>query len=289
MRIRTMSEVLRTATEHLNGREIETPRLNAELLLAHVMNCSRIQLYMDFEKPLAKEELQSFEELLTRRANREPLQYILGEAEFMGLKFFIDRRALIPRPETERLVEEAVSILGKLPGNNAPKILDIGTGSGNIAISIAKFVEVSFFVAIDASTDALDVARMNAKRHGVESRITVLHHDVFSELGNEVGSAFAMIVSNPPYISPKEFAEVMPEIRDHEPTIATLAGDDGLRFYRRICEIAPGLLSDGGTLLLETGYEQGEAVASLVSESDFRNVTLIQDYSGINRVVKGIR
>ena len=289
MRIRTMSEVLRTATEHLNGREIETPRLNAELLLAHVMNCSRIQLYMDFEKPLAKEELQSFEELLTRRANREPLQYILGEAEFMGLKFFIDRRALIPRPETERLVEEAVSILGKLPGNNAPKILDIGTGSGNIAISIAKFVEVSFLVAIDASTDALDVARMNAKRHGVESRITVLHHDVFSELGNEVGSAFAMIVSNPPYISPKEFAEVMPEIRDHEPTIATLAGDDGLRFYRRICEIAPSLLSDGGTLLLETGYEQGEAVASLVSEADFRNVTLIQDYSGINRVVKGIR
>ncbi len=289
MRIRTMSEVLRTATEHLNGREIETPRLNAELLLAHVMNCSRIQLYMDFEKPLAKEELQSFEELLTRRANREPLQYILGEAEFMGLKFFIDRRALIPRPETERLVEEAVSILGKLPGNNAPKILDIGTGSGNIAISIAKFVEVSFLVAIDASTDALDVARMNAKRHGVESRITVLHHDVFSELGNDVGSAFAMIVSNPPYISPKEFAEVMPEIRDHEPTIATLAGDDGLRFYRRICEIAPGLLSNGGTLLLETGYEQGEAVASLVSEADFRNVTLIQDYSGINRVVKGIR
>lgn len=284
----TILEVISVSTEYLKSRGIEDARLNAELLLAHVLGYRRIDLYTHFDEPLDELEREQYKALLRRRAAREPLQYILGEAEFMGLSFFVDRRVLIPRPETEILVEKTIELC-KLHGGSAGaiRLLDVGTGCGNIAVTVAKFVSNAIVTAIDISVDALEVAMHNAEVHGVSDRVTFKQVDVFSPSRVLEDQPFDIIVSNPPYVSKEEFAGLPPEIRDYEVRFATCDESDGLTFFRRISELGTSLLRKGGSLLFEVGYGQGQDVKRIMSSAGYSQVEVFKDLSGIERVLRG--
>ncbi|MEK6572007.1 MAG: peptide chain release factor N(5)-glutamine methyltransferase, partial [Bacteroidota bacterium] len=224
----TILEIISASTEYLKSKGIDDARLNAELLLAHVLGYKRIDLYTNFDEALDELEREKYKALLRRRAAREPLQYILGESEFMGLRLHVDRRVLIPRPETEVLVEKTIELCKSYgEGGEAIKVLDIGTGCGNIAITVAKSVPSAVVTAIDISADALEVAMHNAELHGVSERVTFKQVDVLSSSNALADRTFDIVVSNPPYISKEEFALLPPEIWDYEPRVATCDEEDG--------------------------------------------------------------
>jgi len=281
-------DLLRWATNTLEDHQIENPRLNAELLLAHSLSLNREELYVRLHRELKEAEKGALERLIQRRISGEPLQYILGQQEFWSINFKVDPRVLIPRPETELLVEESLRRLSEKTFEQNPSVLEIGTGSGAIAIALAKEVTHIFLVATDISRDALVLAKENAKSAGVQDRIQLVSGDLLGPFQpSEETKAFDLILSNPPYIVRSEIGSLAKEVRDYEPVIALDGGRDGLEFYRRLVSQAPSSLREGGWLLLEVGQGQAQWVAKQIQESGtFLEPQILPDLAGIERVVK---
>ncbi len=280
-------DLIQWTTQFFEKRHIENPRLNAERLLSGALGLDRVQLYLQFEKILTHRELDVFRAFVKRRISNEPLQYILGETEFMSLKFKVSPSVLIPRPDTETLVE---AVLREIPEELPARILDIGTGSGNIAISLAHYLKASQITAVDISEEALELARENAAFNAVESRIRFIREDLFSpDFLLRLEQDFDAVVSNPPYISEEEFSTLPDEVRLFEPHTALRDGSDGLTFHRRIAELSEHLLRSGGRIYLEVGMGQAPRVAALLKEAGFDSVLTIQDLAGIERVVAGTK
>jgi release factor glutamine methyltransferase len=275
--VMTVAEVVRRSTEHLAARGCETPRLDAELLLAHALGVRRIDLYLAFERPLAPAELTSARELVRRRAGREPLQHILGEWSFRRLSLRVDGRALIPRPETEILVERCLALLF---GAEAPRVLDVGTGSGAIALAIADEHPGARVTAIDVSPDALALACENRERTGIA--VELVEHDLF--MGLPTGP-WDLVASNPPYVAPSEFDALPTEVREWDPRLALV----GEGVVEAVARGAAPVLEAGGTLVLEVGDGQAEATAALLGEIGYREVRVTADLAGRGRVVEGKR
>ncbi|MBM4168370.1 MAG: peptide chain release factor N(5)-glutamine methyltransferase [Ignavibacteria bacterium] len=281
----TVRSLMKFAIEFLQEKGIEEARRNAELLMAHTLKCPRIDLYTDPTKPISAKEFGHYKQLLERRINREPLQYIIGTANFMGLLLRVDGRVLIPRPETESLVEQTMLLCGTMDERKTVSILDIGTGSGNIAIALAKYVKRCEATAIDISEDALEIARFNALLHEVADRIDFRKLSVFEPVDQLLLRRFTILVSNPPYVSMKEWEDLQMEIRRYEPKEAVSDGKDGYEFHRRIVDIAPYLLQDEGWLAMEMGFGQVEEIVRLLRSHEYRNVNVTEDLGSIPRVV----
>ncbi len=274
----TILKVLQWTTGYFGSKGIEQPRADAEVLLAHVMRMRRIDLYLNFDRPLSSEELARFREVVRRRAASEPTQYILGRQEFWSLEFEVTPSVLIPRPETEILVEKTLELIGSVPA----LILDVGTGSGAIAITLAHERKDVRVLATDSSLEALEVARRNAARHGVSDRVRFAGMDLMRGLA--ASPIFDFIVSNPPYVTDAEFLDLAPEIANYEPHSALRGGgEQGLDLIRGIlgqfrCRIKPS-----GSLLIEIGLGQAEILEKeLPGEMEFE---FIRDYSGIKRIL----
>ena len=274
----TVVRILEWTADYFREQEIESARLDAELLLTVVLDLDRVGLYLQYDRPLNAVELTSYRALVKRRAAREPLAYILGKCEFWSLPILVSPSVLVPRGDTEVLVEEALERL-----DASDTVLDIGTGSGVIAIALAHEKPQLQVEAIDNSAEALAVAEQNADINGVGARIVFRQED----LGRLSGGPYSMIVSNPPYIPEVDRDALMPEVRDHEPHQALFAGADGLAAYRQIVEQAPARLVAGGWLLLEVGIDQSEPVAALLRTAEFSDISVRDDYAGIPRVVCG--
>lgn len=284
----TILELLNWSTHCLRDHQIENPRLNAELLLARSLNLSREGLYTRLQDPSGEEEKENFERLIKKRLSGEPLQYLLGHQEFWSIDFKVDPRVLIPRPETELLVEQSLSILSENFSRRTLYVLDIGTGSGAIAISLAKEKKDLFIVATDISGEALLLARENARSAGVLHRIELVKGDLFNPVRlMQDREPFDLILSNPPYILRSQIQNLAREVKDYEPQVALNGGEDGMEFYRSIVSQGPSYLRKGGWLLLEVGENQGEKVSGLIErEGSFGRPERIKDPSGIERVVK---
>jgi len=278
----TILESINLSSEFLKNKGIESPRVNAELLLAHILKCKRLDLYLSFEKPLAEEELEKYRDLLKRRIKFEPLQYIIGKVEFYGIDFKVNPSVLIPRQETEILVG---TILEQYKNNDSVNILDIGTGSGNIAISLAKNLNNLFVTAIDISEDALNTASENASMNSVNEKIEFIKIDFLKEEFNR--NDFDVVVSNPPYVSIEEFKTLSPELKIYEPKVALTDYNSGLRFYNIISEKSNYLLKTGGKLYFEIGKGQYPNVSEIMGKNNFWNITVIKDYQNIERVISG--
>jgi release factor glutamine methyltransferase len=272
---------MRQASVRLAEAGITDPPREASSLLALALERDRTFLIAHPEYQLTSAEEETFNGYLARRASREPLQYIRGTQEFYGLEFEVTPEVLIPRPETELLVETAIALLRDF---SEPVICDVGTGSGCIAISVAHEVKMASGIALDISPDALKVAARNAKRHGVDDRLRFTPSDVFSGLTNE---RFDLVVSNPPYVHSADIDHLQPEVRDFEPIAALTDGADGLSIIERIVCEAPEFLKPGGYLLLEVGFGQAEEVKSMFAAEIWSAVELIPDLQSIPRVVKG--
>jgi release factor glutamine methyltransferase len=272
-------EVLRGTERYLADRGVENARLNAEHLLAHALGLKRMELYLQFDRPLTESERAPLRDLVKRRGAREPLQHVLGTAEFHGRTFACDKRALVPRPETEQLVELALEVAKDKP---AATILDIGTGSGVIALTIALELPSATLHATDLSPDALALAAENAARHALTDRI-VFHQ---ADLLPPDDARFDLIIANLPYIPAEEIASLSPEVR-HDPASALDGGADGLDLIRRLIETAPDRLAPGGALLLEIGLGQADAVNTLLSARKFRDISVRPDYQNIPRFAVG--
>lgn len=282
----TVRELMKISIDLLEKKGFDETRLTVELLLSHALHFQRIQLYTNFDKPLAKDELADFRRLLERRLNREPVQYIVGAAHFMGLPFRVDRRVLIPRPETETLVEQ-VMLLFQQANNNPVSVLEIGTGSGNIAVALAKFLKNVSVTSIDVSSEALEVAALNAKVHEVDGLIAFERMDVFEPVDQLLRKRFDIFVSNPPYVSMAEWEQLQQEVRNYEPKHATSDGKDGFVFFRRLVELAPYVLRDEGRVVVEVGFGQADTVKTMMEEAGFFQVAVVPDLQSIPRVVMG--
>lgn len=280
----TILELITWGSTYLTEKGFEDTRLNIELLLAHVLKLQRIQLYTNFDKPLSDNELAQFKELLKRRLLHEPLQYILGDTEFMGLKFAVDKRVLIPRPDTEILVDTVIQqIKNTFSNGDAVRILDIGTGSGCIAISLAKLLPNVTILAIDISNEALELAKGNATLNNVADKIEFQNKNFLTDQIQT--ERFHCIVSNPPYISRDEYDKLPIEVKDFEPRTALADEDDGLTFYKNIAEKAKSLLHDDGFIAVEHAYDQSESVQKIFQEHGWKNILPIKDYGGNYRCV----
>jgi release factor glutamine methyltransferase len=274
-------EVLNRSTEFLDKKGIESPRLNAELLLSEVLNCKRLDLYLRFDKPLKDNEIDKYRDWIARRGKFEPLQYIIGKVEFYGLPFEVTPDVLIPRPETEILVEE---IIKRCKEKNVKSILDIGTGSGNIPISIVKNLDDVKITSIDISDKALSIAEKNAMLNGIESRISFINSDI-KDYNTDI--KFDLIVSNPPYVAAEEFPNLQNEIKNFEPGIAVTDSNDGLYFYRTIAEKSKSLMKKNGDIFLEIGIGRADNVTGILSANDIINIRCIKDLQQIDRVITG--
>ena len=277
--MRTLGEVLRLSTTHLERHGSPTARLDAELLLGHALGLGRVELYTGFERPLGEDELAECRELIARRAKREPVAYILGRWGFRGLDLDVDRRVLVPRPETELLVDRCLALLDGVAG---PAVLDVGTGSGAIALALASELPEARVAGCDVSGDALDVARANGERLGVE--VEWVASDM---LAGVEGRRFHLVVSNPPYVAAGEIEALEPEVRDWEPRGATVAGETGLEAIERLVAQAPAALEPGGALVLEVGAGQAAAGAALLEGAGLAGVGRDPDHAGIERIVWG--
>ena len=266
-------------------RGFESARLEAELLLAHVLQIKRLDLYLQFERPLTSAELESFRTVVRRRLKHEPLQYIVGTAAFRQLELQVDPRVLIPRPETEVLAGCAIAWARE--AESAYCALDIGTGSGAIAASLVHENAVERVVATDVSEDALAIARINAGRYGLTGRIEFRAGSVWRPVG--AAEVFDIVISNPPYIAPEEAAGLQPEVRDWEPASALYAPQDGMAVIREIIAGAPAHLRAGGLLALEVASTHAQQVADEVGRAHFDEVKVVRDLAGRDRVVTAVR
>jgi release factor glutamine methyltransferase len=270
----TVLEVLQAATAHLKKHGVENPRLNAEHLLAHVLARKRIELYLDFERELTETELGPLRELVKRRSEGEPLQHLLGTVEFCGLTFLSDKRAMVPRPETEELVEFLKSEIE----DPKSEIVDVGTGSGVIALSLAAEFPEARILAVDISDDALALAQENAIRLDLGSRVQFLK----SRLLETIEATFDLIVANLPYISSQDRHTLSREVL-RDPEIALFAGARGDELVRELIDQAPTRLRPGGMLALEIGLGQGQALLSVLTEKNYRDICSKNDYNGVTR------
>ena len=276
----TVKQVLEWTTGYFGKQGFESPRLEAELLLAHVRKCQRIELYTHHGEILSDDHRANMRELVRRRAKHEPVAYLTGKKEFFSLDFEVSKDVLIPRPETELLVEETLTAISE---KKQPLILELGTGSGCIACSLAVKRADASITAVDLSPAALDIARQNAKKHAVQNRIRFLEGNLFEPV--ERNERFDVILSNPPYVCDHELAELDADVRDHEPKLALLAGKDGLDVIRRIIAKTGEYLTDHGVLLLEFDPAQSEAIRKMCLEHNrFSNCRIIKDLARRDRV-----
>ena len=275
----TVLEIIKKTTDFFSAKGIESSRLNAELLIGHALGLKRMQLYLQFERPLAEPELEKIRPLVRRRGQREPLQYILGEVEFHGLKLKVDRRALIPRPETELLVEFVVAACASPP----QRILDLGTGSGAIALALARAFPSAVVIGVDLSDDALALAKENATAAGLGERVSLVRSNWFERI--PTGADFDLIVANPPYLSSEETAQTAPEVRGFEPVAALTSTDGGVADLREIAGMAPQFLTNGGLLALETGIGHHKELRAILATAGFTRVESRQDLTGRDRFV----
>jgi release factor glutamine methyltransferase len=278
----TLQRLIAWGTRHFQERGIDSPRLTIEELLGHVLSASRLQLYMDLQRPLESGELARLRALVEQRGARVPLQHLLGTSEFRGRRFKVDRRALIPRPETELLVE---ACLAELDGERAASALELGPGTGVIGLSLLAERLALRLVAVELSTEAAALARENAIQLGVADRLDLREGDLFAPL--RPGERFDLVVSNPPYVASEVIATLEPEVRDHDPHLALDGGAQGLAIIRRIVDQAGKWLVPGGLLALEIGDDQGAAVKALLEEAGFDDIQIKKDYSGLDRLAFG--
>lgn len=299
-------ELLKRATQYLQKKKISMARLDAEILLAGVLKVPRLDFILLKDKKINKSAAAKFKKFIIRHAKYEPVAYILGNTEFMSLEFFVNKSVLIPRPDTETLVEEIIKHVSGA-GIKKPRILDIGTGSGVIAVSLAKYIKDAEVTAADISLRALCVALKNAKHnsvgaglacpelcrrapaHGKEEarvplQIKFVKSDLFGAFRNK-NVKFDIIVSNPPYVTKSELKKLSLFIRKHEPVTALDGGKDGLEIIKKIIRQAPDYLKKGGILAFEVGYKQAEKVKKLMEDAGFQNIAVIKDLAGINRVL----
>ena len=275
----TVIEVIRKTSEFFGSKGVESPRLNAELLVGHALGLPRMRLYIEFERPVSNAELEVIRELVRRRGRREPLQHVLGFSEFFGLRLKSDRRALIPRPETELLVETVASRADPAPG----RILDLGTGGGAIALALASRFPMSRVTAVDSSREALSLAAENADATGLSGRVTFAESDWFACLAP--GETFDLIVSNPPYLSEEETSATAPEVRGHEPAGALTSADGGFADLGRIAAGSAAFLAPGGLLAMETGTGHHARLAALLEAEGFSRSESLPDLAGRDRFV----
>ena len=283
----TIQRLLAWTTDFFRERGIENPRLDAEVLLSALLGRDRMYLYVHFDEPLEQEELAQFRSYVKERAAHMPLAYVLGRREFMGLDFRVTRDTLIPRPDTEILVQCAVDFLCARmeAGMDELCVADIGTGTGAIALSTLHYTERTHADAVDISPAAAAVARDNAETLGLTERIDIHVGDLLAPLA---GRAYDMILSNPPYIPSADIAALMPEVRSYEPHLALDGGADGLDIYRRLTADAPALLKEGGAIAVEVGINEAAAVAVLMEEhTRIVRTETMKDLGGIDRVVVG--
>lgn len=281
----TVLEVIQRSAEFLARKGLDSPRLQAELLLAHALKLPRMQLYLNFERVLAPAEMDLYREFIKRRAQREPLQHIVGSISFCGLEIAVNRNVLVPRPETELLAERAWTFLSQLPTiNSQPSTaLDFGTGSGCLAIALAVKCPAARVDALDLSAEALGLARENAARHTVADRIRFFQGDGFAALPPE--SRFDLIVSNPPYIPTAEIDTLEPEVRDYDPRQALDGGADGLDFYRRLAGEAAPFLKPGGQMMLEFGDGQAGRIGEILQSQKWIVEAIVNDYTQRPRIL----
>jgi release factor glutamine methyltransferase len=274
----TVLEVIQRSTEFLAKKGVESPRLQVELLLAHLFQMPRMKLYLNFDRPLTEPELEKLRELVKRRAQREPLQHITGTANFCGLEFVVNRHVLVPRPETEILAERAWNFLNQIAKEKAqPTALDFGTGSGCLAVTMAKKCPTAKIHALDVSTEALEVARENAAQHEVVEQIQFHQGNGFPALGSKM--KFDLIVANPPYIPSDDIATLEPEVREHDPRLAIDGGVDGLDFYRLLAGESKEWLAENGRIMMEFGEGQAEAIRKIFEQQMWIVEAVERDYT----------
>ena len=278
----TIGRILKWTEDYFGQKGVESPRLDAEVLLSHVLGKQRIYLYVHFDEPLQAEELARYRAMIKQRIDRVPVAYILGEKEFMGLTFKVTPDTLVPRPDTEILVQAAVDRL-KQWTDGTVRLADIGTGSGAICLSVLSMLDGVTADTVDISPAARAVAEENAATLGLSERVTFHTGNLLTPIREQ---QFTAILSNPPYIPEADIQELAPEVRCKEPMTALSGGRDGLDFYRRLCDEAPAMLTDAGFMAFEVGIHQAEDVARLAEASPLIVRTeILKDYAGIDRVV----
>jgi release factor glutamine methyltransferase len=279
----TIQKLLNWIADYLTQRNVDAPRLSAELLLSHVLGLKRIELYTQYNKPVAQEQLEQLRGLVRRAGQHEPVAYLVGRTEFYSMEFDVTPACLIPRPETELLVQRAVEFLRKRTG---PQLAcDLCTGCGAIAVAVAKNVPDARVIATDISEAALGVAAKNVEKHKLQERIELRRGDLFEPLVAQL-DLFDVIACNPPYVSEAEYEALEKNVKDYEPRLALHAGADGLDFYRRIAEKVDGYLKPDGVLLLEIGSIQGPAVRELLQQTGlFADIKVEKDLQNHDRIV----
>jgi release factor glutamine methyltransferase len=279
----TIQKLLNWITDYLTQRNVDAPRLSAELLLSHVLGLKRIELYTQYNQPVAQEQLDQLRGLVKRAGQHEPVAYLVGRTEFYSMEFDVTPDCLIPRPETELLVQRAIEFLRKRTGPQL--VCDLCTGCGVIAVAIARNVPDAKIIATDISESALGVAAQNVEKHKLQERVELRRGDLFEPLVAQL-DLFDVIACNPPYVSAAEYEALEKNVKDYEPRLALHAGADGLDFYRRIAGKVDGYLKPDGVLLLEIGYQQGEAVRELFERSGlFAEVRTEKDINRNDRII----
>ncbi|MBM6762000.1 peptide chain release factor N(5)-glutamine methyltransferase [Megamonas hypermegale] len=275
----TISSLLNWTVNYFKSKNIQSARLDAEVLLSHVLRQERIYLYVHFDEPMEQNELSKFREYVKKRAQHVPIAYIIGEREFMGLPFKVTKDTLIPRPDTEILVE---NVLNNVDKDKEIEIVDIGTGSGAIILSLLVNLPKAQGKTVDISSKAIEVAKENAVNLQVNDRCEFFVGDLFAPLN---GNKFDVIVSNPPYIPQKDIATLEDDIKEYEPVSALTDGGDGLSYYRRLLSEGKAYIKENGFIALEIGIYQSEDVKQIAMDNGWKNIKIIKDYAGIDRVV----
>lgn len=281
----TTQRLLTWTTQHFERKGIDSPRVAAEMLLAHVLSCKRLELYMDTGRPASELERAAFRDLVERAIAHEPVDYLVGHASFFAMLFTVSPAVLIPRPSTETLVEHIIQHAKRTPGFSKPTVIDIGTGSGAIAIALAKNLPAAHVVATDISAPALEVARANAKRHGVSDRVEFFLGDLYAAFDSRPGLHAHYLVSNPPYIPDREWDHVAPNVKDHEPTGALRGGVDGLDVIRPLIAGAMPRMERPGQLVVEIASVQKAEVVALATAAGFSNAHVLADHEALPRVL----
>ncbi|HPS54451.1 MAG TPA: peptide chain release factor N(5)-glutamine methyltransferase [Sedimentisphaerales bacterium] len=285
MEVWTVQKLLNWITDYFTKASIADARLSAEMLMSEVLNKQRIQLYTDFEEIVPKPQLDKLHSLIKRAAANEPVAYLIGRTEFYSLEIFVNEHTLIPRPETEQLVEKAIDFLRTR--KNKQMVLDLCTGSGCIAVAIAKNFPAADIIATDICESALQVAAKNIENHHLNEQIKLLQGNLFDPVIPQLDtSAFDLIVSNPPYISTEEFEKLDKNVKDYEPKLALLAGDEGLDVYKKIAAQVNQFLKPDAQLIMEIGYKQGPSVKDMLENLHcFSEVKIIKDFQRLDRIV----
>ena len=287
----TVLDIIQKSGEFLERKGVDSPRLQVELILEQVLKMPRLQLYVNFERPITDNELDRLRDYVRRRGTREPLQHILGSTSFCGLEIEVGRQALIPRPETEMLAERAWKFLNARIGSNSQlstqeqpsTVLELGVGSGCISVAIAVNSPTAQVTAIDLSDEALELAGRNVRRHELADRVRLLKSDGFGQL--PPGVQYDLIVSNPPYIPSGEIETLQPEVRDHDPRAALDGGEDGLNFYRMLADQASACLRPGGVMMLEFGDGQASVIGTIFKDTGWTVDAIVRDLADKERFI----